>query len=63
MTRSAHSAWPASSPCTGGEPSLDSAQLQKLCRDADLLNRQLTGTKLDLIFAATVGKVGAAREV
>lgn len=45
-------------PCAAGEPCLDSAQLQKLCRDAELLNRQLTATKLDLLFAAAVGKVG-----
>ncbi len=47
------------SPClpAGGESSLDSAQLQKLCRDAELLSRQLTATRVDLLFAAAVGKV------
>ena len=48
------------SPCAGGEPSLDGAQLQKLCRDAELLNRQLTSTRLDLLFSAAVGKVRGA---
>lgn len=53
----AHLASILHTPRAAGEPSLDSAQLQKLCRDAELLNRQLTATKLDLLFAAAVGKV------
>lgn len=49
--------WCCSALCAGGEPSLDGTQLQKLCRDAELLNRQLTSTRLDLLFSAAVGKV------
>lgn len=62
LNHSAHPTRLASSARTGGEPSLDSAQLQKLCRDAELLSRQLTATRLDLMFAGTVGKVGVGAE-
>ncbi|PRW56603.1 p25-alpha domain-containing [Chlorella sorokiniana] len=48
----------AAQAASGGEPCLDSAQLQKLCRDAELLNRQLTATRLDLLFASAAGKGG-----
>ncbi|KAL4444340.1 hypothetical protein ABPG75_012077 [Micractinium tetrahymenae] len=45
----------------GGELILDSAQFAKICRDAKLLGRGLSSTRVDLIFTGAAGAKGTRR--
>ncbi|KAI3427944.1 hypothetical protein D9Q98_006334 [Chlorella vulgaris] len=50
----------SSATAAGGELSMDCQQMMKLCRDCGLLNKTLSGTRVDLVFRSTVPQ-GARR--